>query len=356
MVVSSVVLSGRGLRQVYGGRTVVDVEEIDVRAGEILAVLGANGAGKSTLFRLLLEIEKPQAGEVTRQGRAAGVFQRPYLFDGTVAENIGYGAKATGVPSAERQMRVNALADMFALTPMLNHRVHQLSGGEVQRVALARALALNPDVLLLDEPTANLDAPLRRQFRDDLMRSVRLHARSAVIITHDSADAFGLADRIAVMENGRIVQLGTPDELLNEPRTPFVAAFTGAELLLNGSVTGVADELVHVALVEGGSVWAALPQGRGWAIERGARVHVAYRPEDVVISSVESNTELSARNQFRLRVAALTGTGGLVRLRLEGQPNLTAVLTRTSCESLGIRPGRDVIAHLKAAAMRALPA
>ena len=353
---NNTVLAGRALRQTYGGRTVVDVAAIDVHAGEILAVLGANGAGKSTLFRLLLELEKPQAGTVTRKGRAAGVFQRPYLFDGTVADNIAYGAKATKLPAAERETRVNALAEMFALTSMLNHRVHQLSGGEVQRVALARALALNPDVLLLDEPTATLDAPLKRQFRDDLMRSVRSHARSALIITHDSADAFGLADRIAVMENGRIVQIGTPDELLNEPRTQFVAAFTGAELLLNGTVTAVAEDLVHVALVEGGSVWATLPQRRGWPIDRGARVHVAYRPEDVMLSSVESTTELSARNQFRLRVTALTGSGGLVRLRLEGEPNLTAVLTRTSCESLGIRPGRDVIAHLKAAAVRALPA
>jgi molybdopterin-binding protein len=260
------------------------------------------------------------------------------------------------VPPGERAVRIRELADMFGLTTMLNMRVHHLSGGEVQRVALARALALNPDVLLLDEPTVNLDAPLKRQFREDLLRSVRTHARAAVVITHDSADAFGFADRIAVMENGRIVQTGTPDELLGDPRTPFVAAFTGAELLLNGTVSAVAEDLVQVALVEGGSVWAALPHGRSWKVERGARVHVAYRPEDIVLSSVESSTELSARNQFRVRVASFTGTGGLVRLRLEGPPALAAVLTRTSCESLGLRPGREVIAHLKAAALRALPA
>jgi molybdopterin-binding protein len=349
-------LQARGLRRSYAGRVVVDVDTLDLQSGEVLAVLGANGAGKSTLFRLLLDLETPDAGTVLRNGRMAGVFQRPYLFEGTVTANIEYGAKATGVAPAERQMRVAALADMFALTPMLDKRVHQLSGGEVQRVALARALALHPDVLMLDEPTANLDATVKRQFREDLLRSVRAHARSAVVITHDSADAFGLADRIAVMENGRIVQSGTPDELLAEPHTPFVAAFTGAELLLNGSITTVAEDLVHVALVEGGSVWAALPQGRSWTAERGARVHVAYRPEDVVLSSIESATELSARNQFRLRVAALSGAGGLVRLRLEGPPSLSAVLTRTSCEALGIRPGREVVAHLKAAALRALPA
>jgi molybdopterin-binding protein len=347
-------LAARGLRHSYHGRIVVDVTELSIEPGEILAVLGANGAGKSTLFRLLLGLEKPHAGTVARNGRSAGVFQKPYLFDGTVAGNIAYGLK--GVPADERETRVRELAEMFGLTALLQNRVHQLSGGEMQRVALARALALHPDVLLLDEPTANLDAALRRQFREDLARSVRRHARAALIITHDCSDAFGLADRIAVLEHGRIVQLGTPDELLADPRTPFVATFTGAELLLNGSITDVAEDLVHVALHDGGTIWATLPQGRSWRSQRGARVHVAYRPEDVVISSIESSAELSARNHFRLRVASLSGSAGLVRLRLEGQPSLSAVLTRTSCESLGIRPGREVIAHLKAAALRALPA
>ena len=351
---SNVLLSAHGLRQRYHGRTVVDVAELSVATGEVLAVLGANGAGKSTLFRLLLGLERAEAGTVTRTGRTAGVFQRPYLFDGTVAGNIGYGLK--GGSAQERRARVHELAELFGLSGMLHSHVQRLSGGEAQRVALARALAVRPDVLLLDEPTANLDAPLKRQFREDLLRSVRALSHSALIITHDSADAFGLADRIAVLEQGRIVQMGTPDELLADPGTSFVAAFTGAELLLNGCITDIAEDLVHVALTEGGAVWAALPRGRSWRVQRGARVHVAYRPEDVVISAVESTVELSSRNHFRLRVAALSGSAGLIRLRLEGEPPLSAVLTRTSCESLGIRPGREVIAHLKATALRALPA
>lgn len=353
---NQIVLSAQGLRHAYHGRTVVDVDALEIAAGETLAVLGANGAGKSTLFRLLLGLETPKAGKVEIRGRTVGVFQKPYLFDGTVADNIEYGLRGMGLSVNERKRRVQEMAESFGLLPMLKTQVHELSGGGVQRVALARALVLHPDILLLDEPTAALDAPLKRQFRDDLFRSVRVHARSAMIITHDSADAFGLADRIAVMENGRIVQTGTPDELLSNPRTPFVAAFTGAELLLNGTVTTITEDLVHIALVDGGTVWAALPSGRTWSVERGARVHVAYRPEDVVISLPDMHTELSARNQFRLRVASVSGGAGLVRLRLDGSPPLSALVTRTSCESLGIRPGREVIAHLKAAALRALPA
>ena len=350
------VLDARGLRHAYGGKTVVNVGELTIQPGEIVALLGANGAGKSTLFRILLGLEQPNAGTVNIHGRSAGVFQKPFLFDGSVARNLDYGLRAVGVPASERTERVQALASFFGLQDMLDSPVRNLSGGEAQRVALARALAVKPDILLLDEPTANLDAPLKRQFRDDLSRSVRAHARAALIITHDPTDAFGLADRIAVMEQGRIVQSGTPDDLLADPRTSFVAAFTGAELLLDGTVSAIAEDLVQVALQGGGSIWAMLPHGRHWVAERGARVHVAYRPEDVVISAAESSTELSARNAFRLRVASFTGSGGLVRLRLEGQPTLSALLTRTSCESLGIRPGREVIAHLKAAALRALPA
>lgn len=353
---SKIVLEARALQRSYHGRSVVDVDGIDVAEGEILAILGANGAGKSTLFRLLLGVEKPDEGTVQLRGRAAGVFQRPYLFDGDVTDNINYGMKAAGFPVDIRQRRCEAVMSAFGLQHVMRKPVHQLSGGETQRVALARALALQPAVLLLDEPTATLDAPLKRQLRDDLLRSARVHAGAVVLITHDAADAFGVADRIAVMEAGRIVQIGSPDELLADPATAFVATFTGAELLLNGSVMAVAEDLVQVELEEGASIWAALPRARTWNVERGARMHVAYRPEDVVLSSVESMVELSARNQYRLRVASAVGSGGLVRLRLEGKPVLSALLTRTSCESLGIRPGRDVMAHLKAAALRALPA
>ena len=351
---SQPVLQARGVRFGYGDKPVLDVADLEVASGEIVALLGANGAGKSTLFRLLLGLEQPQSGEIVVTGRSAGVFQRPYLFDGTVASNIAYGLQS--VSATERTARVNEMAAVFGLQPLLQTSVHRLSGGEAQRVALARALAVAPDVLLLDEPTANLDAPLRRQFRDDLSRSVRVHARAALIITHDPTDAFGLADRIAVMENGRIVQTGTPDELLADPRTSFVAAFTGAELLLDGTVSALAEDLVQVALQGGGSIWATLAHGRAGTMARGSRVHVAYRPEDVVLSAIESTTELSARNQFRLKVASMSGSGGLVRLRLDGHPALSALVTRTSCEALGVRPGREVIAHLKAAALRALPA
>jgi molybdate transport system ATP-binding protein len=233
--------------------------------------------------------------------------------------------------------------------------VRTLSGGEAQRVALARAIALRPSVLLLDEPTSNLDVLIKRTFREDVERAARTFAGAVVLITHDPAEAFGLADRIAVMDGGKIVQSGAPEDLLDDPRTPFVASFTGAELLLDGVVAATAEELVHVD-VGGAMIWATVAPDRSWTPERGARAHVAYRPEDVMIATPDSAAEVSARNQFRLRIASLSGAGGLVRLRLEGALRLSALVTRTSVESMGLRPGREVVAHLKATALRVLRA
>lgn len=361
------VLEVAGLKRKYGGRLVVDVDALHVQRGEILAILGANGSGKSTLFRILLLLEEADAGriafegrEVARgdtqtRGRMAGVFQEPFLFSGTVRSNIAFGLSANGVPAADRAPRIAAAAGAFGLENKLDASVSTLSGGEAQRVALARAIALKPALLLLDEPSANLDVMIKRTFREDLERASRTHAGAVILITHDPAEAFGLADRIAVMDNGRIVQTGSPEELLDDPHTPFVASFTGAELLLDGVVSAVAEDLVHVD-VGGAMIWATLPADRNWTPQRGVRAHVAYRPEDVMISSSETHIEVSARNSYRLRIASLTGSGGLVRLRLEGNPRLVAVVTRTSVESLGLRPGRDVIAHMKATALRVLRA
>lgn len=252
------ILRAERLRRSYGGRRVVDIDALDVRRGEVLAVLGPNGAGKSTLFRLLLLLERPDRGRILLDGdpvgtsdgwarrRLAGVFQRPHLFTGKVSDNLRFGLRAAGVPREEWPARVARAAEELDLGELVEGRVTRLSGGEAQRVALARALALEPDVLFLDEPTANLDATIRRRFRDELGAVMRRRAGSVVLITHDAADAFDLADRVAVMEDGRIVQTGTPEDLTTDPATPFVAAFTGAELLLGGVVEGVGEGTVEV--------------------------------------------------------------------------------------------------------------
>lgn len=364
---SDMVLEATALKRSYDGRTVVDLSELHVRSGEILAILGANGSGKSTLFRLLLLVEKADAGRIAFEGRVvgtndgqarariAGVFQHAFLFSGSVRDNIEFGLSANGVPAAARAQRVSEAASAFGIEGMLGAPVRTLSGGEAQRVALARAIALKPALLLLDEPSANLDIVIKRTFREDLERAARTYAGAVILITHDPTEAFGLADRIAVMDAGRIVQTGPPEELLNDPRTPFVASFTGAELLLDGIIASVTDGLAHVD-VGRAMIWASLPADQSWIPEVGARTHVTYRPEDVMISAPETRVDISARNSFTLRILSITGSGGLVRLRLDGQPQLVAMVTRASVEALGLHPGREVVAHMKAAALRVMRA
>jgi molybdate transport system ATP-binding protein len=359
------VLSATALRRAYGGRVVVDIAELGVRAGEVLAILGPNGAGKSTLFRLLLLLEKPDAGMVrlqgrvvgpgdpTARGRVAGVFQRPYLFAGSVRHNLDYGLKSVGLAGPDRARRLEVTVKELELGSLLDRSVRELSGGEAQRVALARALVLEPDVLLLDEPTANLDVTIQRRFRQDLSRVARAHARSVILITHDPSDAFALADRVAVLQDGRIVQIDAPHDLVLEPATPFIAAFTGAELLLDGIVDRVeTDGLTCVKLRSGVSIWVPTSA----PLSAGKQVHVSYRPEDVVLSSTATPFQASPRNVFMLRVSAVTPAEGLVRIGLDGQVRLAAIVTRSSAEELGLKAGVEINAHLKAAALRAFVA
>lgn len=357
-----------GLRRHYGQRMVVSVDELSVEPGEVVAVLGPNGAGKTTLFRLLLLLERADSGRILLSGREvgprdvvarrqlAGVFQRPHLFSGTVAANVAYGLRVRGWRRREREERVEEVLAEVGLSRLAAAPAHTLSGGEAQRVALARALATRPELLLLDEPTSNLDISVRRRFREDLLHLVRTHARGALLITHDPAEAFTVANRIAVMQGGKIVQVGAPDQLALEPGTPFVAAFTGAELLLDGVVRCQEERLLTVQLRGTAQIVTAVIPVDSPPVAIGEPVHLAYRPEDLTLSSPTSTGEVSARNRFLLRVAHLAPAGGLVRIRLEGEVTLISLVTRQAAETLGLVVGSAVVAQLKATALRAFRA
>jgi molybdate transport system ATP-binding protein len=361
-------LAVEGLRHGYGSRVVVDIESLVLHAGEVLAILGPNGAGKSTLFRLLLLLERPDAGTIMLAGRPvrkrnaavrrqlAGVFQRPYLFDGTVEDNLAFGVRTRRGSRRERRKRIAAALTWFGLEELARAPVRTLSGGEAQRVALARAVAIEPDVLLLDEPTANLDVTVQRRFRQDLEHVVRQHTRAAILITHDPVDAFALADRIILLEAGRIVQAGTPSEITLEPATPFAAAFAGAELLLDGVVLEIDDNLV-TARVGGGALIRALQRAQdAWPLRAGDRVHVAYRPEDITLAQPGDALETSAINRYDVTVVGVHPVEALMRVRLGGPIDLAALVTRRSAAALGLAQGKRVQAQLKATAARAFAA
>ncbi|MCZ7663569.1 MAG: ABC transporter ATP-binding protein [Thermoleophilia bacterium] len=367
-----VVLEARGLTRAYEARKVVDNVGLAVREGEVLAILGPNGAGKSTLFRLLSLLEAADEGEVWHWGRRvsprdlqarrrlATVFQRPVLFQGKVRTNVAYGLRFRRVSRREARAKVAHALELVKIAHLADADVRTLSGGEAQRVALARALVLEPELLFLDEPTSNLDIDLRRRFREDLREVVGRLSTTVVLITHDQGEAFSLAQRVAVLRDGRIVQEGPATEVLTQPRDAFVADYLGAETIWRGEVIASDAGLCTVLTAEGLLVDLAA------GAELGEEVLLAVRPEDVVVSldSAHPDTSFSsARNHWKGSVDAVAQAGSLVRVHLLLDPlpgddgsgeRLTALITRLSAESLGLISGVRVTATVKATAIHLL--
>jgi molybdopterin-binding protein len=360
--VNTEILVGERLRHSYGRGTVLDVERIALRSGELLAVLGPNGAGKSTLLRFLAMLEKPSSGRIAFHGRtgtaaeqalraaSAAVFQRPHFWRGKVSYNVGLGLSFRRVPVPETKARVKRICQLLEIDHLLQAEIETLSGGQAQRVALARALVLQPEVLFLDEPTASLDTAARADLREDLERVARQRAGSVLLITHDRNEAFTLADRIAVLVDGRLAQLGTPTELYENPADPYIARVTGAELSLRGRVLRADGRTL---LVDVGGTQLSTVGDAG----EGVMVKIAYRPEDLVLASPElAIGEISTRNLFFATVRERRDIGGLVRLRLFGPPEVVALVTRSAAEELDLRPEARVSVRIKATALHTYPA
>ena len=273
------------------GTRALEPVQLDIQPGETVVLLGPSGCGKTTMLRIIAGLEQPDAGgqvffgeqDVTslpiEERRVGMVFQSYALFPNmSVAENIAYGLKVRNVKQADKKQRVDEMLAMMHLESFSERRIDQLSGGQRQRVALARALAVRPRVLLLDEPLTALDAKLRESLRAEIDRLLRSLKITAVYVTHDQSEAMALGDRIAVMDKGRIAQIGNPREIYYRPATRFVADFIGSMNRVQG-------------VVEGESL--RLPSG---LLHVGTRVsnEVLFRPEDVRIVS-DSEAQLQAK-------------------------------------------------------------
>ncbi len=230
-----------GASRVYpGGIPAVDCVDLEVAAGELYVVLGPSGSGKTTMLRMIAGLEPIDAGELRFDGEsmtrraardrdAALVFQQPVLFPHlSVRSNLTYPARARGVPRPERAARVLEAARAWNVEPLLDRAPRTLSGGQKQRVALARAMVRRPRVLLLDEPFSSLDAPLRAALRDELTDWQRRSGVTTILVTHDQAEALALADRVAVTDRGKILQVGPPHNVYDRPNCRFVAEFLGS--------------------------------------------------------------------------------------------------------------------------------
>ncbi|MEO1000243.1 MAG: ABC transporter ATP-binding protein [Pseudomonadota bacterium] len=322
----------------FGDVAAVDGVDLEIGAGELFCLLGGSGSGKSTLLRMLAGFEDPDEGRIEIGGRdMAGVdpadrpvnmmFQSYALFPHmSVAENIGYGLRRQGIARGAREERVAEMLRLVRLDGLGARKPHQLSGGQRQRVALARALARRPAVLLLDEPLSALDRKLREDTQFELMGIQEALKTTFIVVTHDQEEAMVLAERIAVMDRGRLAQVGTPRHVYEFPASRFVADFIGTVNLLPARATGPGARPGLVALeVEGlGPVEAA---HEGDAPEPGAAVWLALRPEKVTLAReapdappggfpgvVEDLAYRGDLTQFRIRCA------GGARLRVT-RPN-----------------------------------
>ncbi len=314
-------LSFQDISKHFDKTIAVDHLSLDVRAGELFFLLGPSGCGKTTCLRMVAGFLQPDSGtlsfgdktmnNVPPHKRNTGmVFQNYALWPHmTAAENIAYGLRVRKTPKAERENRVLDALKMVRLEDRAQHYPNQLSGGQQQRVALARALVINPDVLLLDEPLSNLDAQLRLEMRGEIKRLHMEKQTTALYVTHDQDEALSIADRIGVMRNGLLIQVGTPRELYRTPQSRFVAEFIGETNFLEGRVQSSGNRKTIVETPVG--LIVAAQQS---SLQAGQNVWCSIRPESWQIES-ESSTR-NEENQLAAQVQSVSYGGATEQLQL----------------------------------------
>ncbi len=315
----------------FGPINVVDGIDLELGSGEFVTLLGPSGCGKSTTLRMLAGFEAVDGGRIEIEGREVSalppnkrsvnmVFQDYALFPHmSVGRNIAFGLKLKGLGRDEINRRVRELLDMVALGEKIDSFPHELSGGQRQRVALARALALEPSILLLDEPLGALDAKLRQQMQEELKRLQKQTGKTFLFVTHDQEEALTMSDRIVVMNKGRIEQIGTPEEIYYRPRTAFVATFIGEANILRSVVEGSSGEGRVRVIWHGASLEAATD--REW--RGGDDVVLIVRPEFIRCSSkpVDGAIEGTVADLMfkgeRLHVSAILKNGDRVSISVD---------------------------------------
>ncbi|MDQ3751792.1 MAG: ABC transporter ATP-binding protein [Actinomycetota bacterium] len=337
----------------------------DVRAGETVALLGPNGAGKSTLVEALAGLVPIDAGEVRAAGvvweqpgarvrlssqqRSVGVmFQGLRLFPALSAlDNVAYGLRAQGVSRDEAKSRAQDLLRHFDVGELAPRMPPTLSGGQAQRIALARALAVEPDLLLLDEPMSALDIENRADARRTLRSALDDFAGAKLMVTHEPLEAMSLADRLVIIEEGRIVQSGTPTEIRNRPRSQYTASLVG----LNFISGVIVSQDGHMLLDTGnGNLVIA-----GHGLDPGTAVRATIHPRAITLATHMERPSTSARNVIDAEIAGIEIIGDRVRVILDARPPLTAEVTIEALEELDLRRTQHVWAIFKATQVDVYP-
>ncbi len=328
------------LRKVFAtGKPAVDDVSFTVEAGEIVVLLGPSGCGKTTTLRCVAGLEHPTDGTIhigdtlvsapargllvpPRARNVGMVFQSyavwPHM---TVRQNVAYPLKGRGLTSDEAARKVDGALDLVDLAQYADRPVVQLSGGQMQRVALARSMVYEPRLLLLDEPLSNLDAQLRLRLRDDLRRIIKAAGLTALYVTHDQLEAVVLGDRIGVMQNGKLLQMATPEQVYNRPADLFVASFTGASNFMAGKVKARDGEWGTVELAGGHTITAWFATG----LAAGDAVTIAIRPENIRLEAAE------AQNRYTVDVVSQRFQGVQTAYELQlGSTTIEALATGTT--------------------------
>ncbi|MEU6796356.1 ABC transporter ATP-binding protein [Nonomuraea wenchangensis] len=325
--------------------------DLRVAAGEVVALLGPNGAGKTTALRALAGLTGLSGGEIVLDGRPLHtlpaeqrpigmVFQDYLLFPHLSAlDNVAFGPRCQGVPKAEARRAAAALLERVGLADRAAARPRQLSGGQAQRVALARALAVRPELLLLDEPLAALDAHTRLEIRSQLRRHLADFDGATVLVTHDPLDAMVLADRLIVIEHGTIVQQGPPAEVARRPRTDYVARLVGLNLyrgVAEGALVKVGELPLHTSEHLDGPAFVAFPPA--------------------AVALYRSRPDGSPRNLWQATIGGIERHGDNVRVHLDGPVTAFADITPAAVADLDLTPGQRIWASVKATETHAYPA
>ncbi len=351
-------LEVRNIEVEKGGVKILDIPFFSVNRGETVSIIGPNGAGKTTLLQTLGFLLRSFQGEIFFKGRKIDsnqsifeyrrkislVFDEPLLFDTTVFNNVASGLKIRGLKRDEIKKKVMEELERFRISHLYNRSARTLSAGEARRTCLARAFVTGPEILFLDEPFSTLDPPSRDSIIEDLRNILSYRKVATLLTTHDRSEAIALSNRIAVMNGGKIIQIGKPEEIINRPADEFVASFVGIETIISGRVVQ-SNSGTFITSVNGKEIEAV-----GNA-NLGENVVLCIRPENVIISTYTSKVKTSARNVFKGKILKILPMGLFQKIQLDCGFPLTAYITNHSLKELALKEGNEVQASFKATAV-----
>ncbi|MFC1979669.1 ABC transporter ATP-binding protein [Chloroflexota bacterium] len=348
------------IEQKYAERYILKNINLKIDGGEVFALIGPTGAGKTTLLRLLGLLELPSSGDIYFDGidvtsskrfrlearrRMSFVLQKPVVFNMTVYDNVACGLRWRQEEKGSIGKRVSSVLGLVGMADYKDRNARELSGGEIQRVAIARALAVKPEVLFLDEPTANLDPVSTSKIEEILAHIIQEQETTIIMATHDMSQGQRLAGRIGVLMNGEILQVGSPIDIFSSPENKEMAEFVGVENILGGVITHKDNSLVTIE-VDDRLIQAISDYNLG------ERVSALLRPEDITISLSKDTS--SARNIFDGKITRTLSMGTLVRIEVDCGFPLLCVITKRSAEDLNLTAGKEIYTSFKATAVHVI--